>query len=517
MRLHYLILIAIGVALSATPAPSQTAAPCENGFAIDPIDGTPYACEGIGLMNRVPLTDMGVPIDPGSGLPYRGNDIWGWTDLDTDRRYALVGNRSGTYFVDVTDPAVPLSLGGLPTETIATTWRDIKVYADHAFIVADGTDDHGMQVFDLARLRGLTHDPNRLFDADVVYHGESGHMTGSIHNIAIDEVSRFAFLLGTNDCNGGLHIVDIRTPTSPTFAGCFSDQGYTHDAHCLVYNGSDTDYLGHEICFAFNEDHVSIVDVTDKASPALISTVTYPNVGYTHQGWYDGYDLLYGDDEADELNGSVPSTRTLRFDVTDLDAPSLLDEFFHGTDATDHNLYTFWPLIFLSNNASGLRILQELEGPGRELSPIAFFDTYPENDDAGFEGAWSVFPFFGSPLFDNLGPLLVSDRSRGLFMIEPLDGVFTSSEAPALLEQSITVNPNPFSVSSSIRLTAPAPQVIHVAVFDTLGRLVTVLFSGEVSATLDLSFDGQRMAPGTYVVRVQGETFTETRVITKGW
>ena len=35
-------------------------------------------------------------------------------------------------------------------------WRDIKVYRDHAYIVVDGAGAHGMQVFDLTRLRDVT-------------------------------------------------------------------------------------------------------------------------------------------------------------------------------------------------------------------------------------------------------------------------------------------------------------------------------------------------------------------------
>ncbi len=514
MRYLHAVFLSCCLALAIEGSSAQTTAPCENGVATDPIDGTLYPCEGIGLISRVPLAEMGVPTDPNTGLPYRGNDIWGWADAQTERRYALVGNRSGTFFVDVTDSDAPLSLGGLPTETIATSWRDIKVFSNHAYIVADGTDDHGMQVFDLTRLRGLTPDPTRLFNADVVYYGPSGNEIGGTHNVAIDEASGFAYLLGGNDCTGGLHIVDIRSPGSPVFAGCFSSQGYTHDAHCLVYDGSDADYLGQEICFAFNEDHVAIVDVTDKAAPALISTVTYPNVGYTHQGWYDGNDLLYGDDESDELNGSVPSTRTLRFDVADLDAPSLLDEYFHGTDAIDHNLYTIWPQIFLSNNASGLRILQELDGPDRDLQAVAYFDTYPENDDATFIGAWSVYPFFSSPLNENAGPLLVNDRTRGLFLIESLEVIPTSAESPRVSERRISVTPNPFAETATIMISLPAPESIRIVIYDALGRGVRSLYEGEVSGTYTIPLYADGMPPGIYFVRVSGTSFVETQTVT---
>ena len=35
---------------------------------------------------------------------------------------------------------------------------------------------------------------------------------------------------------------------------CFDDDGYTHDAQCVIYNGPDEDYQGQEICFNSNEN-----------------------------------------------------------------------------------------------------------------------------------------------------------------------------------------------------------------------------------------------------------------------
>ena len=42
---------------------------------------------------------------------------------------------------------------------------------------------------------------------------------------------------------GGLHAVDVSNPLNPTFAGCFAEDGYTHDAQCVIYNGPDARYF----------------------------------------------------------------------------------------------------------------------------------------------------------------------------------------------------------------------------------------------------------------------------------
>lgn len=67
---------------------------------------------------------------------------------------------------------------------------------------------------------------------------------------------------------GGLHIVDIHNPLAPEFAGCFSSDGYTHDCQCVLYGTQypDSRYYGREVCFNYNEDTLTIVDVTDKDS-----------------------------------------------------------------------------------------------------------------------------------------------------------------------------------------------------------------------------------------------------------
>lgn len=371
------------------PPPLGTGpATCVNGRAAD------FDCERIDLHRRVPYADMG-----GSG----GNDLWGWVDPLTLREYALLGMTNGTAFVDVTDPINPIILGRLPTQTVSSIWRDLKVYQNYAYVVADGAGSHGMQVFDLSRLRGLT--TSQVFVPDLVY----GDFANA-HNLAIDEATGYAYAVGSNTCGGGLHMIDIRTPNNPVFAGCYAVVE-THDAQCVVYDGPDTAHIGREICFGSNEDHFGITDVTLKSAPLSLATAIYPQLGFVHQGWLtDDHRYFLLGDELDELNFNVP-TRTHVFDVTNLDAPAYLFAYEGRTRATDHNLYVRGDLVFEANYSSGLSVLQIGDLALGELAEIAFFDTYPAHDAAGFDGAWSVYPYLPS------GTLLVSDISNGLFVL----------------------------------------------------------------------------------------------------
>jgi choice-of-anchor B domain-containing protein len=272
-------------------AQGARSADCVNGMAGE------FPCDDVNMLGNLSLAEIG-----GGEI---GNDIWGWTDPSSGREIAIMGKTNGTAFVDVTDGENPQFLGMLPTQTDGSRrfWRDIKVYRNHAFIVSEHIG-HNMQVFDLTRLRGVGGGEPQTFTADKVY--EVGG-AGNTHNLDINERTGYAYLVGTSTCAGGLHMVHIKNPTNPKFAGCFAQDGYTHDTQCEKYSGPDKRFRNREICFASNEDTVTIVDVTDKEAPRMISRTGYPTAAYTHQGWLtaDGKWFVFND-ELDELDGTAP-------------------------------------------------------------------------------------------------------------------------------------------------------------------------------------------------------------------
>ena len=377
--------------------------PCVNGMSA----GT-YPCDGIDMMSRLSLAELGLSF---------ANDIWGWTDPQTGRDYALMGGIEGTVIVDISSPSNPDFVGTLPTHSAAGNafWRDIKVYNDHMFVGSEHSG-HGLQVFDLTEVRGVTGPP--------VTFSETAHYAGfsNSHNININEDTGYLYAIGSNTCDGGLHMVDINNPTSPAFAGCFADEGYIHDTQCVVYEGPDAEHRGQEICFNSNaEPHhedptgiinaVSVVDVSDKANPIELARIEYPDDGYSHQGWLTAQQryFLHGDelDELDHGHGTV----TRVWDVRDLDNPTLVNVFENSTTSIDHNMYTVGNASFHSNYTSGLRVYDLRNLPS--LSERLYFDVYPENDNASFEGGtWSNYPYFSQNRI-----VAVSSMDRGLFVL----------------------------------------------------------------------------------------------------
>jgi choice-of-anchor B domain-containing protein len=102
-----------------------------------------------------------------------------------------------------------------------------------------------------------------------------------------------------------------------------NSRGYTHDAQCLVYAAPTSATAAARSASARNEKEINIADVTDKANPVTLGRNSYPNVAYAHQGWFDDEQrYFYMNDELDELAGHVEGTRTIVWDLTDLDDPS---------------------------------------------------------------------------------------------------------------------------------------------------------------------------------------------------
>ena len=372
-----------------------------------------FACSEVDLLAFLPLGELGIP-PGGSGLSSGVTDVWGWTDPETRHEYALIGRVGGAAVVDITDPSAPVYVGLLAVEDGSA--QDIKVYADHAFFI--GAGNTGMPVFDLRRLRDAREFPVTL-EADARYDG-----IAAAHNLVIDTQSGFAYPVGStgggDTCGGGLHMIDIRDPVTPTFVGCYTDTegliwaGRTHDAQCVEYSGPDLDFRGRQICFASNETALRIVDVTEKDRPVPLASASYPGMAYIHQGWLtDDQRYYYMNDELDELTGLAERTRTLVWDVAELDDPILVTEHFGSTQATDHNLYVRGDRMYQANYQAGLRILDITDPENPE--EIGFFDTTPyEGNPPIMGGAWSVYPYFES------GTLIVTSMQEGLFLLRPV-------------------------------------------------------------------------------------------------
>ena len=515
-KIWYLALVVLFVSQTAQAQFSQSTIRGSRVKCVDNLAAN-HACSNIDLLARMSKADLEV-----TGRSVL-NDIWGWTDPETKREYALVGTGQFVAFVDVTDPINPIYNGKLPghESDFPIIWRDMKVYNNHMYVTVDGRNN-GMQVFDLRQLRNFDGIP-RDFRATAHYDGIT-----SAHNLAINEESGFAYITGyelsgsaqgaKDTCRGrGLHIVDIRIPSNPTYAGCFANRGtghrndgYTHDAQCVIYRGPDEKYQGREICIGSNESHISIADVTDKKDPVNVAAASYPHVGYAHQGWLTtDHEYFLMNDETDEFSLEVSNTRTIIWDLADLEDPIYHSAFYFSSTGPDHNLYVHGDYMFASNYSEGLRIvdISDINQP----QEIAFFDTHPGHDDT-FAGAWSNYHFPES------GTTIVGSHPDGLMILNPLPVTITHTEASAAIPEAFSLSPaypNPFNPVTSTVLSLPEQTEVRAEVLDMLGRSVDLLEDGVLSAGQHiLTFDASQLPSGSYYIRVQTDQHaTGTRVV----
>ena len=197
------------------------------------------------------------------------------------------------------------------------------------------------------------------------------------------------YLTGSNTFSGGLVAFDLKPdPATPQFVGAWSER-YLHDA--VVASYSSGPYAGREIVFGFAEGAgVKVIDVTNKSNMVTLATLAYPNVTYSHFGALsEDLRYLFVNDELDEThNPNVSSTTTYVVDVQDPGNPQYVTSFTNGLTAIDHNPMIRGNLLFEANYRSGLRVYDVSDV--MNVQEVAYYDTYPADDNPNFNGAWGV-------------------------------------------------------------------------------------------------------------------------------
>ena len=180
-----------------------------------------------------------------------------------------------------------------------------------------------------------------------------------------------------------------------------------------------------EILFDFNENDFQIWDKTQNSTPTRLSTTTYPEAEYVHSGWYtEDKQVLVVHDELDEQNRSL-NTSVRFFELSDLRVPTLLSTWVGTTAAIDHNGFVRGNRYYMSHYTRGMTVLDISDSANPQT--IGHFDTFPPNDNNGFNGAWGIYPYLPS------GNLLVSDIVGGLYVLR--DNTLDPAEGNARFTQ----------------------------------------------------------------------------------
>jgi hypothetical protein len=201
-----------------------------------------------------------------------------------------------------------------------------------------------------------------------------------------------------------------------------------------------------------------------------MSQVWYPVLQFCHQGWItDDHKYMYIDDELDAPGaGNVPRFLSRIFDVSDLSTPRMVSVNTNGNPSIDHNQYVRGRYLYQSNYTSGLRVW-DISNPLKPYE-VAWFDTRPEDDGTGYNGAWGNYPYFNS------GTILISDLERGLF----------------ITKMSILEFDNTYVYPTTVVPGTPTPVTAKLTAFDASIGTVSVMVSvnGGAYAAIPMSAQG---------------------------
>lgn len=299
---------------------------------------------------------------------------------------------------------------------------------------------HGIQIFDFKKLLTITD-----AQAPVIFDGTpnstdlTSHIQPTIygrsHNVHVHATEPYIVtmghgprLTGEPTCYSGMIFWSVEDPANPVKLGCAGQDGYVHDVECLIYKGPHTKYVGTDVCYGYNEDTLTIYNVTDKANSSIISRTSYTGASYTHQGavlnreWQQ-YIVL--DDETDEVNKRDPAADqypvTYVWDISNLEAPLQTGLYKATTTGIDHNQYIHGDYVYQSNYGSGLRVydissINAGNSKGTEVCEVGFIDIFPEDDNlpgqgnVTYSGTWSHYHGFPS------GYTFINTIERGAFV-----------------------------------------------------------------------------------------------------
>lgn len=252
--------------------------PCVDGL-VTVVEGdanNTFRCNNMDLLNFKPHSALGSFTGFGSGS-------WGWVS-DDGREFMAIGQQDGAAFIEIGPEGEIIYLGRLPQYSPIerlSQWREVRMYKNYVLIGSEA-NNHGVQIFDMKKLLDL--DPAN--PVNFTLEDQTGHFLnydymprGRLHNLVVHEELNYAAALGSaprynHSCASGMVWIDLTDPSNPTSPGCAGQDGYVHDAQCVVYHGPDTRYEGTDVCFGYNEDTLTIYDATIKTGVNQSTTIS---------------------------------------------------------------------------------------------------------------------------------------------------------------------------------------------------------------------------------------------------
>jgi len=333
-----------------------------------------------------------------SGDKYSG--CWGWFQQNKNKEYAIACSKSGTYFVDITNPATP-TVSAFKTGVIANAiWREVKTYQNYCYVISDdgGGGNNSFQIFDM---QYLPDSVSKVYDSQTLIR-RAHAMWVDGNKLYVSAVRQGGNSLST------MNVYSLANPLSPTLLRRLDQDypfiNYVHDMFVrndTVY--ASCGYQGLYVCRLTSSNTFTM----------LGSLSSYTASGYNHSSALtpDGQTLVFTDE--------VPSGLPLKVaNVSNLSNIQVLATTNQFTATTPHNPFMVSnQYCFVSSYKEGLQ-LYDISNPSAPFL-AGYFDTYPQGGgNTGsyggdpYAGQWGSYPYFPSKTIFGL------DMSNGIFLLK---------------------------------------------------------------------------------------------------
>lgn len=408
--------------------------------------------------------------------------LWGYV-APNGREYAILGCYNGTAFYDITDSANIVEVGFIPGPN--NNWREMKVFSNYCYVVSEASNSK-IQIINLANL------PNSV--SLVGTSNMASH--SSTHSISQD--GPYLYLHGCNNSFGqGVTVVDLTNPTAPVKRGGWNTH-YVHDSRVR----NDTIYA----CNIYDPPGtITVINATNKDNLTTITSwVNNPNPFPHNAALTAGRTYIYTTDET-----STPPGKLKVWNISNLSNVTFVTNWQPTgiTNSIVHNVEIYGNYALVAHYTAGIRLLN-ISNPVAPIE-VAWYDTYPSNNNNTFNGCWGVYMFPS-------GKIIGSDRQTGLYVVKPTIPLVGINDPVNNVPDKFELKqnyPNPFNPSTRIDFSLSKASYVKLKVFDVLGREVAILADEfRQAGSYSISYDAGRLSSGIYYYTLQTDNgFSETK------
>ena len=375
----------------------------------------------------------------------RYSACWGWTNPLDSKEYAIACSQTGTYWIDVTNPATPTVCAFKAGASTNGTWRETKTYQNYCYVVSDDGSATGLQIFDMSTLPATV---------TLVSHNQNLFKRG--HACWVD--GNKLYVSGVTYSVGGTSSMDVyslATPTAPVLLRRLNQDynfiTYVHDEH--VRNDTIFASCGYQGLYVFKFNNGS------NTFTQLGSLTGYTTSAYNHAtSWTpDGKTLVMLDEVPASLPIKVVNTATL----SNLQILASTNQF---TATTPHNPWVVSnQYCFVSSYKEGTQ-LYDISNPSAPFL-AGYFDTYFQGGGntgswagGAYNGQWGLYAYF---------------PSKNIFALDMANGVFMLS-THLFANPEINLQANSITISDGSTLTSIVNNTDYGTV--TVGNNLTNTF-----------------------------------------